>query len=70
MAKFGDRSDVKVRINLDPRNVANGKTEAILAEVDRILDLADGRPNILLGTGAVPYETPCENILLIKDYVS
>ena len=70
MAKFGDRKDVKVRINLDPNTVAYGSKEAILAEVDRILRLADGRPNILLGTGAVPYETPPENILLIKEYVN
>ena len=32
--------------------------------------LAAGRPNILLGTGAVPYETPPVNLLLIRDYVA
>jgi len=70
MEKFGDRTEVNVRINLTPNIVAYGSKEAILAEVDRILELADGRPNALLGTGAVPYETPGENILLIKEYVS
>ncbi len=70
MKKFGDRTDVKVRINLTPNIVAYGSREAILTEVDRILELADGRPNALLGTGAVPYETPSDNILLIKEYVS
>lgn len=70
MKKFGDRTDVKVRINLTPNIVAYGSREAILAEVDRILELADGKPNVLLGTGAAPYETPSENILLIKEYVS
>ena len=69
MGKFGRRTDVKVRINLTPSTVAYGSREAILADVDRILKLADGRPNVLLGTGAVPYETPRENILLIKEYV-
>ena len=70
MAKIDHNTDVKVRINLDPNTVACGSKKAILAEVDRILKLADGRPNILLGTGAAPYETPSENILLIGDYVS
>ncbi|MFC1712245.1 uroporphyrinogen decarboxylase family protein [Candidatus Poribacteria bacterium] len=69
MEKFGHRPDVKVRINLDPNTVAYGSKEAIVTEVDRVLALADGRPNILLGTGAVPYETPSENILFIKEYV-
>jgi uroporphyrinogen decarboxylase len=70
MEKFGDCTDVKVRINLTPNTVAYGSKETILAEIDRILKLAKGKPNVLLGTGAVPYETPPENILLIKEYVS
>jgi len=70
MARFAHHPDVKVRINLDPITVAYGSRETIFAQVDRILKLADGRPNVLLGTGAVPYETPSENILLIKEYAS
>lgn len=70
MAKFGDRSDVNVRINLDPSTVAYGSKKEIMAEVDRILELGDGRSNVLLGTGAVPYETPSENVLFIKEYAS
>jgi uroporphyrinogen decarboxylase len=61
---------VKVRVNLDPRVYVQGTKAEILAEVDRVIELAAGRPNIWLGTGAVPYETPPENILLIRDYVS
>jgi uroporphyrinogen-III decarboxylase len=70
MAKIPRQSNVQLRINLNPRTVAYGSRADILAEVDRILELADDRPNVLLGTGAVPYETPPENILLIRDYVS
>lgn len=61
---------VRVRINLDPRVYTRGTREEILAEVDSVLALAAGRPNLLLGTGAVPYETPPENVLLIRDYVA
>jgi uroporphyrinogen decarboxylase len=70
MKIFGDRKDVNVRINMTPNIVAYGSRDEIFAEVDRILDIADGKPNILLGTGAVPYETPPENIIMIKNYVS
>jgi uroporphyrinogen decarboxylase len=68
MKKFGDRSDVKVRINMNPLIVVNGSKDEIIAEIDGIIKIAKGRSNILLGTGAVPYETPPDNILLIKDY--
>ena len=68
MRKFGERTDVKVRINMNPHIVANGSENDIISEIDRILALARRRSHILLGTGAVPYETPPENILLIKEY--
>ena len=61
---------VKVRVNLDPRAYVRGTREAILAEVDSVIELAAGNPDILLGTGALPYETPPENVLLIRDYVA
>lgn len=62
--------EVRVRVNLDPRIYVSGSREAILREVDRIIALADGDPRIMLGTGALPYETPPENILLIRDYAA
>ncbi len=40
------------------------------ADADRILRLVAGRPNVCVGTGAVPYETPPENVLRLIDYVS
>ncbi|MEW6358053.1 MAG: uroporphyrinogen decarboxylase family protein [Planctomycetota bacterium] len=70
MAHFEKRADVRVRVNLDPLTVAKGSPDKILAEVDRIIALAKGRPNILLGTGALPYETPPENVKLMKLYAS
>lgn len=70
MKKFGNNEKVKVRINMNPNTVSRGSKEDIIKEIDRIFRLANDRPNILLGTGAVPYETPPENILFIKNYVS
>jgi len=63
------RPDVAVRINLDPRTYAQGTREAITAEIDAILALKDRHPRLLLGTGSIPYETPPETILFIKEYV-
>ena len=62
--------EVMVRVNLDPRLYTWGSREEILADVDRVIALAAGRENILLGTGAIPFETATESLLLIKAYVS
>ncbi len=70
MRKLGEREDITVRINLDPELVSRGTREDLLAGIDQIIELAAGRPNVLLGTGAVPYETPPENILLIRHYAA
>ena len=61
---------VNVRINMDHRLVASKDHPAILREVDRILGIAAGRPNCMLGTGVLPFDTPPENIRLIKEYLN
>jgi len=60
--------EVKVRVNLDPRLYTFGTRAEILADADKIIALAQQQPNVLLGTGAIPYETPPENLLLLKEY--
>lgn len=70
VARSAKAPHVKVRINLDPHTIAHGNRATILREVDRILALAAARPNCLLGTGALPYETPPANVKLIRDYVA
>jgi hypothetical protein len=61
---------VKVRINMDPRIVACSDAAAIYREIDRIVAIAKGRSNCLMGTGCLPLETPPSNMRLIRDYVS
>jgi len=60
---------VKIRVNMNPAIVASQDNERIYQEIERVLAFAGGRPNCLLGTGALPYETPIENIRLIKAYL-
>jgi len=68
--KMDSYPNVKVRANLDPQVYTYGSKDEIVAEIDDVLQLAKERPNLLLGTGAIPYETPPENILFIVEYVS
>jgi uroporphyrinogen decarboxylase len=61
---------VKVRVNLDPGIVACHEPERIRRDVDRVLSIVGGRPGFLMGTGALPLETPPENIRLIREYLA
>ncbi len=61
---------VNVRINMDPRIVACDDTATIHHEVDRILAIAAGRANCLMGTGCLPLETPPGNVKLIRQYLA
>ncbi len=66
MREIWDRTDVRVRVNTSSEVIVRGTREAIRAEVDRIVELTAGRANVCLGTGALPYETPPENVLFVK----
>ncbi len=68
--KMDNYPHIKVRVNLDVQVYTYGSKQEIAAEIDEILKLAEGRPNLLLGTGTIPYEAPPENILFIQQYVA
>jgi len=68
MSNVWDRTDVRVRVNTSSEVMVRGTPEAIFAEVDRIVRLTAGRDNVCLGTGALPYETPPENVLMVGAY--
>lgn len=61
---------VKIRVNLDPGIVACREPNRIYREIDRILQIVGGRTNCVMGTGALPLETPPDNIRLIREYIA
>jgi len=63
-------SHVKVRVNLDPGIVACPEPERIYRAIDRVLEIVGDRTNCVMGTGALPLETPPENIRLIREYLA
>ena len=69
MRKVWDRTDVRIRVNSDVELISRGTAEQIRADADRIIRLTQGRENVCMGTGALPYETPPENVLMVMDYV-
>ena len=70
MARMAARPEVMVRVNMDHRIVAGPSWDAIRREADRVVALARTREKACIGTGALPYETPPENVLKLKEYVT
>ncbi len=70
MEKMRAHPDVMVRINMDPRPLLSKNAEAIEIEVDRVLGLAQNRPHVCIGTGALPYEADPDIVLWTRELVS
>lgn len=69
LRRLSARSDVRVRINMDARVLAAGPWSAIEREANRVLALAEGRENVCIGSGALPYEASPESVTRVKTYV-
>lgn len=61
---------VTVRVNLDPAVVACHDPSRIYRAIDRVLEIVGDRGNCVMGTAALPLETPPENIRLIRQYLA
>ncbi len=68
--KIWERTNIRVRVNTSPNTIAHGSWEEIRTDADRIIRILDGRPNVCVGTGSLPYETPPENVLRLRDYLA
>ena len=68
MEKIWDASHVRVRVNTSADVMVRGTQEEIREEIDRIFRMTAKRGNVCLGTGALPYETPPENVLFVREY--
>ena len=69
MEKMKAHPDVMVRINMDPRPMTAKNFNAVKKEVDRVLELANNRDKVCIGTGCLPFETDPEMVLRTKEYI-
>jgi uroporphyrinogen decarboxylase len=67
--KKASKADLLLRGNIDPKLVQKGTEKEIIHELKRILNRVNGYPKFVLGTGVIPYDTPTENLLVIKKYL-
>jgi uroporphyrinogen decarboxylase len=61
------RSRLAVRRNIDSSNFLTARPEELHQVALRYLEEARGYPGFILGTSVVPYGTPIENLLAIRD---
>lgn len=70
LKKVWDKPDIRVRVNMDVEVISRGPWERIRESADRIIEMTRGRSNVCMGTGALPYETPPEHVLRLREYVN
>ncbi len=61
--------EVMVRINMDPRPMTSKNLCEVEKEVDRVLELANNREKVCIGTGCLPFETDPQMVLKTKEYI-
>jgi uroporphyrinogen decarboxylase len=61
--------EVMVRINMDPGPMTSKNFGEVQKEVDRVLELANNREKVCIGTGCLPFETDPEAVLKTKEYI-
>jgi len=69
MDKMRSHPDVMVRINMDPGPMISKNFGDVEKEVDRVLELANNREEVCIGTGCLPFETDPEAVLKTKEYI-
>lgn len=69
LEKVREWPEVRIRVNMDLRIISSGTWEQTRAELERVITLIGDRPNACIGTGALPYETPPENVRRLVEYV-
>ncbi|MFC1737386.1 uroporphyrinogen decarboxylase family protein [Candidatus Hydrogenedentota bacterium] len=62
-------SDVMVRVNMSPSVFDGENMDAAYREADRVFKMIDGRKNMSVGSGVLPYDTKPETVLCVKEYI-
>ncbi|MDR1538567.1 MAG: hypothetical protein LBU32_11345 [Clostridiales bacterium] len=63
-ARKAKKRGLKLRANIDPRLIHKG--EGFEGRINEIKEHAEGFPDLIAGTGVIPYDTPPENLLIAK----
>ena len=61
--------NIPVRANIDPKLMLTGNWEQVVKRVQEICAIAREYPKLIIGSGVVPYDTPPENLLRVKEII-
>jgi uroporphyrinogen decarboxylase len=60
-------TDVLVRRNISPVLIEQGPDEELYRQIDGVRGLAANHRNVIIGTGAISYNTSAERVLMVKE---
>lgn len=58
-----------VRANIDPKIILTGDWEQVAKRIQEIRTQVQAYPKLIIGSGVVPYDTPPENLLRVKNMI-
>ena len=64
-----EEEQIAVRRNISPQAIASGTPDELAATAREYLADAEGMPGFILGTAVLPFGTPTENVLAVRDAV-
>ena len=64
-----EEEQISVRRNISPHALASGTPDALATTAREYLSEAEGLPGFILGTAVLPFGTPTENVLAVRDAV-
>ncbi|NSW90699.1 MAG: uroporphyrinogen decarboxylase family protein [Firmicutes bacterium] len=62
--------NMTIRGNIDPKLVERGPKEEIIRQLEIMLQKINGYDKFVVGTGVLPYNTPPENVIAIREYLN
>jgi len=61
------QADLILRANLNPKDIKTGNRDSIAKRIEEIQKAHADYPNLLVGSGVVPYDTPPEHIMKVME---
>ena len=66
--KKASDAGVTLRVNIDPKMVQSAAADELIEKAKKVITQVGGYEKFVLGTGVIPYDTPPENLIALREF--